>query len=201
MLSVVFVVAGLCTSAVGAQQWWAQDRGYGTAQRDLARDLGTTRWDDLPSGSLGGAPFTDIDDQRSTGNAFARLRVPRAGVDAVVMVGTGAGALRRGPGWMIGSAVPGDAGTTVFAGHRTTWGAPFARLDRLRVGDRVQVTIPDGTVLEYRVRTTTTVTPDAVEVTQVGMSGSWLVLVTCTPRWSSRYRLVVTAELVEAGRR
>lgn len=70
------------------------------------------------------------------GRAVARLRIPRVGLDVVVAEGTDPATLRRGPGHLEGSALPGESDNCIIAGHRD---GPFRSLGDLRVGDRVEV--------------------------------------------------------------
>jgi LPXTG-site transpeptidase (sortase) family protein len=71
--------------------------------------------------------------------------------------GTRPGDLKRAPGLLDTSALPGERGTALIAGHRTTYGAPFRHIDRLRRGDRLTVDMPYGTV-RYAVEATRIVT-------------------------------------------
>lgn len=108
-------------------------------------------------------------------------------------------ALRRGPGHYPRSAEPGEAGNFAVAGHRTTYGAPFFRLDELRPGDEIHVTGRDGRRHTYEVREQRIVSPAdtwVVEPEPLGREGPTLTLTTCHPRFSARQRLVVWAELV-----
>src|SRR3990170_1498534 len=84
------------------------------------------------------------------GDAVARLRIPRLGLTEVIVNGTDTDSLKRGPGRYLGSAMPGEGELVYVAGHRTTYGAPFSRIDRLRKGDRVFVELPYGT-FEYAI--------------------------------------------------
>ena len=70
------------------------------------------------------------------GDAIARLRIPRIDADDVVVEGTNPDDLRHGPG---------APGTAAIAGHRTTYGAPFRHLDKLRAGDPVTIELPYAT--------------------------------------------------------
>lgn len=138
--------------------------------------------------------------------AVALLRIPRFGdYEKVVVEGTDRAALKKGPGHQPGTAMPGQVGNVVLAGHRTTYGAPFGRLDELRAGDDVLVQTAAG-VFTYRIRTTEVVAPTAVEVMlpvpgRVGAvpTESLLTLITCTPKYSARNRLVVRGALVGAA--
>jgi sortase A len=139
------------------------------------------------------------------GEGFAVLRIPRLGDwnddPPVVVEGVGVGDLKKGPGHMPGTALPGELGNVVLSGHRTTYGAPFERVDELRPGDAVVVETRDSW-FTYTVRSSRIVSPSAVEVTWPvpGEAGAaptehLLTLTTCHPRYSARQRLIVQAEL------
>lgn len=127
------------------------------------------------------------------GDPLGRLRVPRLGLSTVLVEGTGAGQLRRGPGHYPGTALPGRPGTVAIAGHRTTYGAPFRHIDRLRPGDVIQAAMPYGT-FTYRVERTRIVAPTAVWVTQ-SVGYDRVVLSACHPLYSAAKRIVVFARL------
>jgi sortase A len=144
------------------------------------------------------------------GTGIAVLRIPTLddGPDdpfaKVVVEGTSTADLKKGPGRLVESGQPGETGNFVVSGHRTTYGAPFADLDRLRPGDPVVVETRD-TWFTYRVTGDEIVAPSAVEVTlpvprQPGVEAteSVLTLTTCHPRYSARQRLIVYATLEEA---
>jgi len=136
------------------------------------------------------------------GSGFALLRIDRIGVDQVIVEGADRVDLRHGPGHLPGSALPGQRGTMLVSGHRSTYGAPFFRLDELRGGDTVDVVTRDATYT-YTVR----------ESRVLGGSGrAWrladepaggraaggvarLVLTTAHPRFAATRQLVVLADL------
>jgi sortase A len=140
------------------------------------------------------------------GTGIAVLRVPRLGQGwnaepPIVVEGTSVEDLKKGPGRLVESAQPGEDGNLVISGHRTTYGAPFADLDRLLPGDAVVVETRD-TWFTYRVTGTEIVSPSAVEVTLpvprqpgVAPTTSVLTLTTCHPKYSARQRMVVFSEL------
>jgi sortase A len=132
------------------------------------------------------------------GAAVARLRIPRIGLDAVVVRGTRPDDLRRAPGLLDGTALPGERGTTAIAGHRTTYGAPFRHLDRLRRGDRLTVAMPYGTV-RYAVEGKRIVDPGDVGVLRT-VGHSRLALIACHPLFSAARRIVVYAAEIGVGR-
>ncbi|MFI0933358.1 class E sortase [Streptomyces sp. NPDC021019] len=141
--------------------------------------------------------------------AYAVLRIPRIGLTAPVAEGTGkGGVLDRGyVGHYARTAQAGQAGNFALAGHRNTHGEPFRRIDRLRSGDRITVETRDAvytyTVGKRLARTTPSDSgviapvPRSNITTSVGYSapGHYLTLTTCTPEFSSRYRLIVWGKL------
>lgn len=133
--------------------------------------------------------------QRIPGRAYAILEIPSIDLDNVVVHGTTVEALKRGPGHYEKTADPWDReGRVGVAGHRTTYGAPFWDLDRIRPGDPITMITELGT-FEYEVTGSREVLPDQAEVLRSTRRPT-LVLTTCTPRFSAARRLVVFADQV-----
>lgn len=140
--------------------------------------------------------------QLETGDPVGHLTISRIGLDAVVQQGVRGAAsldpdtdrelLRKGPVHYGITPLPGAGEPFAVAGHRTTYGAPFSRLDALRPGDRVTVETPYAHLV-YKVAKLTTVDPDDVGVLRD--RGYALVLTTCTPRYSASHRLIVWGRL------
>jgi sortase A len=130
------------------------------------------------------------------GSPLGRLRMPAIGAEDVVVEGTGAGDLRKGPGHYPGTPLPGQHGTVAVAGHRTTYGAPFHDVDDLGAGDRIELEMPYGR-FQYRVERTQIVPPTATWVTR-RVDHDRLVLTACHPLYSAAQRIVVFARLVRA---
>jgi sortase A len=133
------------------------------------------------------------------GRAVGRIRIARIGADTVVVNGTDASSLRRGPGLYDETPLPGAPGTNAIAGHRTTYGAPFRRIDKLRRGDEVVVEMPYGR-FTYAVERTRIVPPTRVSVIK-RVSYDRLVLSACHPLYSAAKRIVVFARLVASAPR
>lgn len=129
------------------------------------------------------------------GEELAFLRIPAIELDEVLFEGVDAETLRKGPGHMSGTPIPGQAGNAVISGHRTTYGRPFFDFDLLAPGDRIEVETAIGTHV-YEIREIQIVAPTDVWVTEP-RPGGWLTLTTCNPKFSARERLVVWAEMVE----
>jgi sortase A len=163
---------------------------------------------ELPAPTVGAGPAAAVPAAPPAielGSGLAVLRIPRLGAwndDAPVVVeGVTTAQLERGPGHIPGTALPGEIGNVVLSGHRTTYGAPFARLDELRPGDAVVVETKD-TWFTYSVTGARIVAPTAVEVTWpvpgergAAPTKALLTMTTCHPRYSARQRLIVSAEL------
>ncbi|MBT8202817.1 MAG: class E sortase [Acidimicrobiia bacterium] len=138
------------------------------------------------------------------GEAFAQIRIPAVDLDVTVVEGVRRRDLKKGPGHLPGTPLPGQPGNAVVSGHRTTYGAPFGDLGDLAIGDLIEVETALGThvyaVREAPERCRTddglcVVAPTDLWVTEP-REGAWLTLTTCHPRFSSRQRLIVFAELV-----
>lgn len=128
-----------------------------------------------------------------SGTAVGRISVPVAEVDHVFVEGVDLEDLKKGPGHMPWTPLPGQPGNAVISGHRTTYGAPFFDLDAVDVGDEITVDTAIGTHV-YTVREVFVVVPTDVWVTDP-RPGAWLTLTTCTPRYSASQRLIISAEL------
>ena len=146
------------------------------------------------------------------GDPLTRIVIPDLEVDAVVVEGTSMAALRAGAGHYPSTPLPGEDGNVAIAGHRTTYGRPFARLDELAVGAEVRLVTPVATHV-YRV---VSAPSDADRPCPSGacwitgprdwgvvesMPGSVLTLTTCHPKGSDRERLILRAELVKTVER
>jgi sortase A len=127
------------------------------------------------------------------GDPLARIEIPKIGVDKIVVSGVALSDLRKGPGLYPFSALPGQIGNAAIAGHRTTYGAPFFRVDELVVGDEIVVTTVQGR-FRYLVTETKIVKPTDFSVLDPTPDAT-LTLTSCNPRYSSRQRIVIKAKL------
>lgn len=129
-----------------------------------------------------------------TGDALTRIRIPALDVDVVVVEGTTLSALKAGAGHYPQTPLPCEPGNVSIAGHRTTYGKPFANLDRLKPGDEIILQTPIGTCT-YRVeREPFVVTPSDTSVVGPTLAPA-LTLTTCHPKGSAAKRLIVRAAL------
>jgi sortase A len=129
------------------------------------------------------------------GDALGKLLIPSIGVSEYVVEGTDADNLRKGPGHYPDTPLPGQHGTSAIAGHRTTYGAPFRNLDKLKKNDRIVAELPYGTFV-YRVDRTQIVDDSALWVTK-RVGHDQLVLTACHPLYSAAQRIVAFARLTE----
>jgi len=132
------------------------------------------------------------------GEIAGQILIPSIGVDQIVLAGTSRSILKNGPGIWEWGVAPGAPGNATLSGHRTTYGAPFRRLDELQIGDQIVWKAPNQPDAVFEVRGTTLVAPTQVGVTEP-TGGVRLTLTTCDPVGSAARRLVVQAELVEGA--
>ena len=127
------------------------------------------------------------------GEAIARLRVPRMGVNMIVVNGTDHASLKKGPGRDPRTFMPGENRLVYIAGHRTTYGAPFSDIDSLRKGDRLTLEVPYGTfvysVTRHRIVKSTDLSVLRSPKYEV------VELQACHPRFFASHRYIAYARL------
>ena len=129
-----------------------------------------------------------------TGDAVGRIRIGRIGLDMVVVQGTDHDTLEKGPGHYAGSGLPGQGHLVYVAGHRTTYLAPFAYIDDIRVGDYIGFDVPYGH-FTYRVTRHYVVAADDIAALR-DHGQEILRLQACHPRFFATHRYLVDAKLV-----
>jgi len=130
------------------------------------------------------------------GDAIGRIRIARINASFVFVQGTRPASLRKGPGRYPDTTFPGLRGTIAVAGHRTTYLAPFRRIDELRRGDRIVLEMPYAR-FTYRMEQQRIVDPDAYEFVTRRRGYERLALTACHPLYSARQRIVVFARLAK----
>jgi sortase A len=138
----------------------------------------------------------DLRHKTDVGDPLGRIEIGRIHKRFVFVSGSGDKSLKKGPGHYSNTALPGERGTVAIAGHRTTFLAPFRKLDKLRRGDRIWLTVPYGR-FRYGVETMQVVSPEHTAVLHPTRNDQ-LVLTTCTPLFSAKRRIVVVARLQHA---
>jgi sortase A len=127
------------------------------------------------------------------GQAIGRIVIPRLGLNMVLVNGTDEGSLERGPGRDLRSFMPGQSRLVYIAGHRTTFLAPFARINEIRRGDPVRLEMPYATFV-YRAVRHVIVRADDLAVLK-SPHHELLALQACHPRFFATHRYIVYARL------
>jgi sortase A len=223
ILSTMLITAGLVVLAdVGLTLAWKEPLStiYGSIQQGKAEDQLNELKDRFPAADdLRAADTADsiqervsiladrFEDEVETGKGIGRIRIDAIDLDVVVVEGTDTASLQKGPGHYSrspnaatrelgdGSAFPGQGQTVGIAGHRTTYLAPFRRLDELEAGDELILEMPYAT-FTYEVEKTEIVDPSEYEVVKdVGYER--LVLTACHPLYSAAQRIVAFGKLTD----
>jgi sortase A len=151
--------------------------------------------------------------QPGPGEHAFQMRIPTLDLEQIVVEGVGTDALKKGPGHYpecrrgfdkplctsFEEVWPGEDGRVIVSGHRTTYGAPFFNIDKLKRGDLI-VTETRWGEFTYEVTIKTIVEPESplvvIDTREDDNREPELVLTTCNPRFSAAQRLIVYAELV-----
>lgn len=200
----MFTVGGLATAdAIATIAWQEPLSSLYTShqQTELRRRLATLDAQPLiPAVKLPPSPAermaklaVALEHHATSGSPLGRVSMPSIHSSFVLVQGTGEASLKRGPGHYATTVLPGLRGTVGLAGHRTTYLAPFRRINELRKGARILLEMPYGR-FEYRVSGTQIVKPTDTKALRPSHEDR-LVLTACHPLYSAAERIVVTAEL------
>jgi sortase A len=186
--SVMIVSGALLITDAGVTLLWQEPVSWFLANRQQAK----------LEDALAAPPRRVLARQPLEGDAIGRISIPSIGVSEFVVEGTDTANLRKGPGHYPSTPLPGERGTAAIAGHRTTYGAPFRRLDDLRPDQPVAVDLPYGRFV-YRVERIRIVDDQDLSVLRrVGYDR--LVLTACHPLYSAAERVVAFARFVRRER-
>lgn len=206
------VTAGILILLFVAYQLWGTglytDREQSRLQDEFAALLDRNAPPLSTTTTTGAAPTTTTTVEPApppppVGDAVAQIRIPKIGLDSIVVNGVSRDDLRKGPGHYPDTPLPGQRGNSAIAGHRTTYGAPFGDLDQLQKGDTITVRTLEGT-FNFTVFDSLVVDPTDVSVLEpvhedpsdpTSPLRASLTLTTCEPKYSAAKRLVVTADL------
>ena len=213
------VVAGLFILGFVGFQLWGTGLQTSRSQDQLAAEISTDLSQAPSGGRTGDDATTDPEllakdlaaaatvpavatPAPSAGQPVGIIQIPKIDMARVVVQGVSKSDLKKGPGHYGGTALPGQPGNSAIAGHRTTYGAPFNRIDELVPGDEIVTTTPQGQ-FTYKVRAAPdgtgrgwfTVKPSGVLVLAPTQTNQ-LTLTACHPKYSARQRIVVVADLV-----
>jgi sortase A len=129
------------------------------------------------------------------GEAIGRMKIPRLGLNIILVNGTDHDSLTHGPGRDLRTYMPGQGQLVYVAGHRTTYLAPFSHIDSLRRGDRVTIELPYATFV-YRVTKHRVVAADDLAVLR-SHGREVLILQACHPRFFATHRYLAYATPVQ----
>jgi sortase A len=125
------------------------------------------------------------------GEAIGRIKVPRLGLNMILVNGTDHDSLIKGPGRDLRTYMPGQGQLIYIAGHRTTYLAPFSHIDSLRRGDRVTLEMPYATFV-YRIVRSRIVPSDDLAVLE-SHGREVVILQACHPRFFATHRYLAYA--------
>jgi sortase A len=185
LLSLLLLAGGACLFYVGAREYLDSRAGQYQAAREFERPIS----DSPDTRASIAAPLRGV----RRGETLAKLKIPRLDAELFVIEGDGPRELRRGPGHLAGTALPGEKGNCVIAGHRDTH---FRILKDIREGDDIVLQTDAGQYL-YRVRKTHIVSPENTSALRPTTTAA-LNLITCYPFYyvgSAPKRFVVEAQL------
>ena len=194
LIGKTLISAGVLLLLFVAYQLWGTGLAERQAQDKLKSQFVTTT---VPT-SVPNAPTTTVAPVApKTGDVVAQIIIDSINVDKFVVAGVGYKELEKGPGLFTGSPLPGQLGNVAISGHRTTYGAPFGRLDELVKGDRIVMKTSHATFTYLVSGAPKVVKPTDVDVIRtVDPTRATLTLITCHPKWTSEKRLVISAELL-----
>ncbi|MGI9020894.1 MAG: sortase [Solirubrobacterales bacterium] len=209
ILSTAMITAGLVLLLdVGMTLAWSEPvstlQGW-LAQRDAEKQLEgleerfTERRTITVDGRVDPARVKSLADRLATqareGQAIGRLKIPAIDLNIVMIHGTETASLQKGPGHFPDTVFPGQPGTVGIAGHRTTYLAPFRKINEIARGDEVVVEMPYAT-FTYRFEKQRIVDPSEIGVVR-DVGHDRVVLTACHPLYSAAQRIVVFAPLVD----
>lgn len=186
------IAGGALLLFLGARDFLYSHLGQSVAERQFETPLPPTPAA-LPATRISPVSVSKPAVRTEPGDTLAKMIIPRLDAQLYVVEGDGPNELRRGPGHMTGTALPGGNGNCVIAGHRDTH---FRILKDIRQGDDILLQTKTGEYL-YRVRSVRVVSPNYTEPLQETREPE-LNLITCYPFFyvgSAPKRFVVEARL------
>jgi len=126
-------------------------------------------------------------------DVVGRLIILSANINHYVVFGATNKKLEYGPGYILGTSLPGTGGNFAIAGHRTTYGAPFGNLDRVQVGETI-IFQTNTNQYKYKIIEVKIVSPEDNYVLE-NYGDDRITLTTCHPKFSAKQRLIVIGQL------
>jgi len=149
------------------------------ARSDDGTEAPLTRPVDVPDDPYAAEPLVEI----------GTMEIPKINLTHRVFHGISLRTIDRGPSHWPGSAMPGEVGNAVFAGHRVTHTKPFRDIDRMVPGDRVFFVV-NGVRSTYVMTGSEIVTPNGMHIVEPTTTPT-ATLFACHPPGSAEYRYVV----------
>jgi len=193
LISWMLIAAGLSLAGYGAYQYYLSRQGQIVAKEEWSAGPQTAE-EPVPSSPPVASRYFD---PYKLGDPVAKLRLPRLDTTLYVVEGTDQKDLKKGPGHMPGTALPGVNGNCVIAGHRDTH---FRPLQNIREGDEVVLDTRYGT-FRYKVRSMEVISPTNVASLRPTQNAV-LHLITCYPFnyvGHAPKRMVIEADLMKPG--
>ncbi|MFE6900879.1 class E sortase [Streptomyces sp. NPDC057717] len=181
------------------QLWWSNIRAHqqaGSAAHHLQDDWANGKREP---------------DKFAPGQGFAIMHIPK--LDVVVPIAEGISKTKVLDRGMVGhygkdsieTAMPSaKTGNFAVAGHRNTHGEPFRYINRLQPGDPIVVETQDTyyvykmtSILPQTPPSNTTVLNPVPQGSGFTAPGRYITLTTCTPEFTSTYRMIVWGKMVE----
>ena len=131
---------------------------------------------------------------QESGHEVGFIQITAIDLNVTVRSGISMSVINQGPAHWAGTAMPGEAGNVVLAGHRTTRTRPFYHLNRLEPGDAIVMGDGGSFPAIYRVTETLIVDPEDIWITY-NTGDPIVTLFACHPRGSARHRIVVRGAL------
>ena len=206
----IFVAAGLLLLFFTGYLLWGTGVYTKQQQEDAQKTLEANPLVNQDNLSAGNIPPARPSQPANLGDPLFSIKIPKIGLDTVVVEGVGREELKKGPGLFpdcdegLGSdcvsdaKYPGEDGNVAISGHRTTYGAPFFRLNELAPGDLVDF-VSGRARYRYKVRESQIVDPVAGFNVVEQHGRNEVTLTTCHPRFSAAQRLVIQADYVGAS--
>ncbi|MEI7886059.1 MAG: class E sortase [Actinomycetes bacterium] len=208
VLGKVLIVSGLLVLGFVGYQLWGTSISESNSQAALTNSLANNANLKPNNGRVQSQQLTDqfatVDPATAPatapppeGEPVGVITIPKIDLQRIIVEGVAKPDLKKGPGHYPGTPLPGQAGNSAIAGHRTTYGAPFNRIDELEPGDEIKVGTPQGeftyVVIPAPGQATQawyTVSPAQVEVL-ANMGDNRITLTACHPKYSAKQRIVV----------
>jgi sortase A len=227
------IAAGVILLMFVGYQLWGTGLDEESHQEDLTREFaatvessdagtntkGTSEQDPSTIAATVAEELSQVDPATAEATAAPRegdpaglISIPKIGVrNKSYVEGVSKADLRKGPGHYPGTPLPGQAGNASIAGHRTTYGAPFNRIDELVPGDQIEIYTLQGKFIYEVIESPAerrqgaenknwgkgwfAVNPnDTTVLEQTGEN--LLTLTACHPKYSAKLRIIVVAKLV-----